>query len=72
MTCATSEQYEHYCKGEFAEIHRKLDVMDEAIRGNGRVGVKVRARPYMGQAFKPSSATIHFLEAKRPPPLYRP
>jgi len=42
MTCATSEQYEQVCKGEFAEIHRKLDVMDEAIRGNGRVGLNGR------------------------------
>ena len=38
----SSEQYEAICKGEFAELHVKLDRLDEAIRGNGRPGVQIR------------------------------
>ena len=30
------------CEREFEEIHRKLDRLDEAIRGNGRPGIAVR------------------------------
>lgn len=30
------------CEREFEEIHRKLDRLDEAIRGNGRPGITVR------------------------------
>ena len=30
------------CAREFEEIHRKLDRLDEAIRGNGRPGIAVR------------------------------
>lgn len=41
MTCS-NEQYEMTCKGEFAELHRKLDGMDEAIRGNGKPGIQIR------------------------------
>jgi len=37
-----SEQYESICKGEFAELHRKLDRIDEALRGNGRPGLQMR------------------------------
>jgi hypothetical protein len=40
--CPTSEQYENVCKGEFAELHVKLDKMDEAIRGNGKPGIQLR------------------------------
>ena len=40
--CPTSEQYETVCKGEFASIHKKLDKMDEAIRGNGKPGIQLR------------------------------
>jgi len=40
--CAVSEQYENICKQEFAEIKAKLDRLDEAIRGNGEVGLKTR------------------------------
>ena len=29
-------------KAEFAAIHRKLDRLDEAIRGNGKPGILVR------------------------------
>ncbi len=34
-------QYEQ-CQSHFAAIHRKLDRMDEAVRGNGRPGILVR------------------------------
>jgi hypothetical protein len=40
--CPNSEQYEQVCKGEFASIHKKLDKMDEAIRGNGKPGIQLR------------------------------
>jgi len=30
------------CKGEFAELHAKLDRLDEAIRGNGKPGIQLR------------------------------
>lgn len=35
-------QYETVCKGEFAEVHAKLDRLDEAIRGNGKPGMQLR------------------------------
>lgn len=35
-------QYETVCKAEFVELHAKLDRMDEAIRGNGRPGIRLR------------------------------
>ena len=41
MTCH-NEQYETVCKGEFAELHKKLDSMDHAIRGNGKPGIQLR------------------------------
>ena len=37
-----SEQYDNTCKDEFAELHRKLDRIDEALRGNGRPGLQTR------------------------------
>ena len=37
-----SEQYETICKGEFSELHVKLDRMDVAIRGNGKPGLNTR------------------------------
>ena len=40
--CAITEQYEQVCKQEFAEIKGKLDRLDEAIRGNGELGLKTR------------------------------
>lgn len=36
------ENFRGACEREFEEIHRKLDRLDEAIRGNGRVGITVR------------------------------
>jgi len=41
MTCS-NEQYENVCQNEFAEINKKLDGLDEAIRGNGKPGIQVR------------------------------
>ena len=40
--CSDTEQYDRVCRGEFAEIHAKLDRLDEAIRGNGRPGIQLR------------------------------
>ena len=40
--CSDAEQYDRVCKGEFAELHAKLDRLDEAIRGNGRPGIQLR------------------------------
>ena len=37
-----SGQYDQVCKGEFAELHTKLDRLDEAIRGNGKPGLQRR------------------------------
>jgi len=37
-----NEQYDRVCRDEFAEIKAKLDRLDEAIRGNGELGLKVR------------------------------
>ena len=36
-----SGQFEQ-CQGQFEAIHRKLDRLDEAVRGNGRPGITVR------------------------------
>ena len=41
MTC-NNEQYENICEGEFAGLHKKLDGMDQAIRGNGKPGIQLR------------------------------
>ena len=30
------------CQGHFESIHRKLDQLDESIRGNGRPGINTR------------------------------
>ena len=37
-----SNDFRVACEREFEEIHRKLDRLDEAIRGNGRPGITVR------------------------------
>ena len=42
MTVCSSEQYEDTCKGQFGELHVKLDRMDESIRGNGKPGLNTR------------------------------
>ena len=41
MTC-NNQQYEDVCKAEFAELHKKLDTLDESIRGNGKPGIQLR------------------------------
>ena len=35
-------QYESICRDEFAKVHRKLDKLDEAVRGNGKPGILIR------------------------------
>lgn len=40
--CSDTEQYDRVCKGEFIAVHRKLDKLDEAIRGNGKPGIQRR------------------------------
>jgi len=42
MTVCSSEQYEDTCKGQFGELHVKLDRMDESICGNGKPGIQLR------------------------------
>jgi len=37
-----SEQYESVCRNEFESISRKLDRLDEAVRGNGKPGIQLR------------------------------
>lgn len=41
MSC-NNEQYRQVCGPEIRELHRKLDRLDEAIRGNGKVGILTR------------------------------
>jgi len=36
------DHYEVICQPEFKEIHVKLDRLDEAIRGNGKLGILLR------------------------------
>lgn len=36
------DTYSTLCRREFAEIHRKLDHLDVAIRGNGKPGIQLR------------------------------
>ena len=40
----TSEehQYERVCRRAFDDVHRKLDQLDDAIRGNGKPGINLR------------------------------
>ena len=35
-------QYQRVCRGEFEQLHTKLDRLDEAIRGNGAPGINRR------------------------------
>jgi len=41
-TTSEFEIFRGACEREFEELHRKLDRLDEAIRGNGRPGITVR------------------------------
>jgi hypothetical protein len=36
------DRYEMVCKCEFGSIHKKLDALDTAIRGNGKPGIQLR------------------------------
>ena len=36
------DRYKPVCQDEFAAINRKLDTLDEAIRGNGKPGIQLR------------------------------
>ena len=36
------DRYRNVCQDEFASIHRKLDTLDTAIRGNGKPGIQLR------------------------------
>lgn len=38
MSCE-QDRYDLVCKGAFAELHQKLDRVDDAIRGNGHIGI---------------------------------
>ena len=42
MSDADSQEFRAACGREFAEIHQKLDRLDEAIRGNGKPGIALR------------------------------
>ena len=36
------DKYESICRKQFAQLHAKLDLLDVALRGNGRVGILTR------------------------------
>jgi hypothetical protein len=36
------DRYKTVCQGEFGAIHKKLDALDVAIRGNGKPGIQLR------------------------------
>ena len=56
-----SEQYTNVCKGEFQSIHAKLDKLDEAIRGNGKVGIQRRLdRLEASESFRSKAFWIAF------------
>ena len=42
MSGECDDRYEDVCRNEFTGIHRKLDLLDEAIRGNGKPGIQMR------------------------------
>ena len=42
MNDADHQEFRAACEREFAEIHKKLDRLDEAIRGNGKPGLSLR------------------------------
>ena len=50
------EKYEAICKSEFAQLHAKLDRLDVAMRGNGKLGIVMRidrleqSRHWIGKA----------------------
>jgi hypothetical protein len=36
------DRYKTVCQDEFSSIHKKLDTLDVAIRGNGKPGIQLR------------------------------
>jgi hypothetical protein len=36
------DRYKTVCQDEFGAIHKKLDTLDVAIRGNGKPGIQLR------------------------------
>ncbi len=42
MTNDCKQQFDDVCLHEFKEINRKLDQMDQAVRGNGKPGILLR------------------------------
>lgn len=42
MSAHCDDRYNDVCRDEFAEIHRKLDALDHAVRGNGKPGIQLR------------------------------
>ena len=36
------DRYKTICQDEFSAVHRKLDTLDVAIRGNGKPGIQLR------------------------------
>lgn len=38
----TTCQMQSECREQFTEIHRKLDQLDESVRGNGKPGIQLR------------------------------
>lgn len=42
MSDDDNSEFRAACEREFAEIHQKLDRLDEAIRGNGKPGIALR------------------------------
>ena len=36
------DRYKMVCQGEFGSVHKKLDALDTAIRGNGKPGIQLR------------------------------
>jgi len=42
MSDGEHSEHDEHGHGPLAEIHRKLDRLDEAIRGNGKPGILIR------------------------------
>jgi len=42
MSDGEQDTHCEHCNQQFQEIHRKLDRLDESIRGNGTPGINVR------------------------------
>ena len=59
MSCES--QYKTICQKGFHEIQRKLDQLDEAIRGNGKLGILRRLdRLEAAESFRAKALWIAF------------